>query len=135
MALTSNLLMQAGVIALRGNQICLVTSRSGRRWVVPKGCMEPGRTGGEIALVEAWEEAGLVGLLNSEPVGSYLYDKSECTCHVTLFQLKVTEVAADWPEREFRDRCWVSLTEALARVEEPGLRKLIRELQEKSRDR
>ena len=60
---------------MRAGQVCLVTSSSGKRWVVPKGCMEPGKTAGELALQEAWEEAGLVGVLQPEPVGSYLYEK------------------------------------------------------------
>ena len=53
----------------------MVTSRSGRRWVFPKGQIDPGHTPGEAALIEAWEEAGLVGTLDPEPVGSYLYEK------------------------------------------------------------
>src|SRR5262245_41164227 len=69
------LLRQAAVIPVRDGQVCLVSSRSGKRWVVPKGCMEPGKTAGEVALLEAWEEAGLLGRLAPEPVGSYVYEK------------------------------------------------------------
>lgn len=129
MAITFNLLQQAGVVAMLGGQVCLVTSRSGRRWVVPKGCLEPGKSAGEIALQEAWEEAGLVGVLAPEPVGSYLYDKAGWTCHVTVYFLEVTEVASAWPESEFRERSWVSLSQAMVRVEEPGLREVFRTVQ------
>src|SRR5256886_2841574 len=93
---------QAAAIPVRSGQLCLVTSSSGKRWVIPKGMMEPGKTAGQIALQEAWEEAGLVGLLQPEPVGSYLYDKYGHTYHVTVFALQVTEVADDWPERGLR---------------------------------
>ena len=129
MPITSNLLRQAGVVAVRGGQVCLVLSRSGKRWVVPKGCLEAGKSAGEIALQEAWEEAGLAGILNPEPIGSYLYEKAGFTCHVTLYLLEVTEVATAWPESMFRDRCWVSFPQALVRVEEPGLREVIRLVQ------
>ena len=132
MAITSNLLMQAGVIAVRDGRVFLVTSRSGKRWVVPKGCLEPGKSAGEIALQEAWEEAGLVGVLDPDPLGSYLYEKAACLCHVTVFLMRVTEVAADWPEREFRDRCRLSYAEAIVRVDEPGLRKVIRGVRKES---
>ncbi len=64
---------QAAVIAIREGRICMVLSSGGKRWVVPKGCIEPGQTAGETALEEAWEEAGLVGVLGPEPIGSYLY--------------------------------------------------------------
>jgi 8-oxo-dGTP pyrophosphatase MutT (NUDIX family) len=120
------LLRQAAVIPVSDGQVCVVTSRSGKRWVVPKGCLEPGKTAGEVALQEAWEEAGLVGLLQPEPVGSYVYEKAGCTCHVTVFRMQVTDSADDWPERGLRTRCWLSLPQALLRVDDPGLRELIR---------
>jgi 8-oxo-dGTP pyrophosphatase MutT (NUDIX family) len=126
MPISSGLIRQAAAIPLMGGQICLVTSRSGRRWVIPKGNLEPGMTAGEIALQEAWEEAGLSGALQQEPVGSYVYEKSGLTYHVTVFLMQVTSAADDWPERGVRDRSWLSPGAAVARVEEPGLRELIR---------
>lgn len=116
---------QAAAIPILSGQVCLVTSSSGRRWVVPKGCFEPGKTASEIALQEAWEEAGLVGVLSRDPVGSYLYTKWGRTYHVTVFAMQVTEVADDWPEMSMRQRCWLNGTQALGRIEEPGLRELI----------
>jgi 8-oxo-dGTP pyrophosphatase MutT (NUDIX family) len=126
--LLSGLVRQSAAIPVLGGQVCLVTSRSGKRLVVPKGCIEPGKTAGEIALLEAWEEAGLVGVLQSEPVGSYLYDKGDNTYHVLVYLMQVTQVADEWPERDQRDRKWMSYAQALVRVEEFGLRELIRGL-------
>jgi 8-oxo-dGTP pyrophosphatase MutT (NUDIX family) len=124
---SANLIRQAGVIALNGNQICLVTSRSGKRWVVPKGCLEPEKTAAEIALQEAWEEAGIVGILQPDPIGTYFYEKAGFTCHVTIFLMNVTDSAEDWPECHFRERCWLAPPQALQRIDDPGLRELIRE--------
>src|SRR3954452_17062652 len=100
---------QAAAIALWNGRVCLVTSRSGKRWVVPKGCMEPGKTAGEVALQEAWEEAGLMGLLQPEPVGSYIYEKDGFTCYVTVFLLQVTGSVENYPESNVRQRCWLPL--------------------------
>jgi 8-oxo-dGTP pyrophosphatase MutT (NUDIX family) len=122
----SGLIRQSAAIPLKGGQVCLVTSRSGKRWVIPKGCIEPGMTAGEIALQEAWEEAGLAGALQPDPVGSYVYEKAGVTCHVTVFVLQVSEVADDWPERDMRQRRWLAPGQAVTMVEEPGLRELIR---------
>jgi 8-oxo-dGTP pyrophosphatase MutT (NUDIX family) len=122
----SGSILQAAAIPIRGAHVCLVTSRSGKRWVIPKGCMEPGKTAGEIALQEAWEEAGLVGVLHPEPVGSYLYDKAGVTCFVTVFLMQVTESAPGWPEQALRRRSWVGLNQALTRLEDPGLREIVR---------
>lgn len=126
MASDNDYVRQAGAIPVRGGKVCLITSSNGKRWVIPKGLIEPGQTAGETALQEAWEEAGLVGTLNPEPVGSYLYDKWCGTCHVTVFLMDVTEVAQDWPERSLRQRSWVSTAGALARIEDPGLLEILR---------
>src|SRR5579871_5885346 len=97
---------QAAVIPIRAGRVCLVLSRGGKRWVIPKGCIEQGQTAGETALQEAWEEAGLVGTIHPEPVGSYLYEKAGMLCHVLVFLMHVTEVAQDWPEGRWRLRRW-----------------------------
>src|SRR3954464_3154855 len=107
MTTSPDTIRQAAAIPLREGQVCLVTSRSGKRWVVPKGCLEPGKTAGQIALQEAWEEAGLVGVLHHEPVGRYLYTKWGNTYHVTVFLMHVTEVATAWPECLRRQRRWL----------------------------
>src|SRR5262249_40783738 len=118
MATSPASIRQAAAIPVKGGQVCLVTSSSGKRWVVPKGCMEPGKTAGEIALQEAWEEAGLLGSLHPEPIGSYLYEKYGNQYHVTVFLMTVHEAAENWPEFAFRQRCWLNPTQALVRVED-----------------
>jgi len=122
----TNLVNQSGAIPIHEGRVCMVTSRSGRRWVFPKGQIDPGHTPGEAALIEAWEEAGLVGTLDPQPVGSYVYEKEGRTHHVLLFRMRVIEVRDTWPERGFRDRAWLTLDEAIDRIEEPGLRELLR---------
>jgi 8-oxo-dGTP pyrophosphatase MutT (NUDIX family) len=123
---TTPWILQAAAIPIKDGRVCLVTSSSGRRWVVPKGLIDEGKTAGEMALQEAWEEAGLVGLLDAEPVGTYLYAKYGGTCHVTVFLMQVTEVAQDWPERTLRQRRWVRPAEAIRLIEDEGLRLVIR---------
>jgi 8-oxo-dGTP pyrophosphatase MutT (NUDIX family) len=126
MATPAGTMQQAAAIPVRMGQVCLVSSSSGKRWVVPKGMLEPGKTASEIALQEAWEEAGLSGVLRPEPVGSYLYDKNGLTCHVLVFLLHVTQIAGHWPEEAVRERVWVSPAQAVARIEERGLREVLR---------
>src|SRR5262249_3668230 len=113
---------------IRAERVCLVLSRSGKRWVLPKGCIERGQSAGETALQEAWEEAGLVGTLHPEPVGSYLYDKAGTTCHVIVFLMQVTEVAQNWPEASWRRRRWLGPEKTLACVREPSLGELLSRL-------
>jgi 8-oxo-dGTP pyrophosphatase MutT (NUDIX family) len=126
MATQPGLIRQAAAVAMRDGQVCLVSSRNGKRWVVPKGCMEPGKTAGEIALQEAWEEAGLVGLLYPEPIGSYVYDKDGFVCHVIVFRMDVTDQRDNYPEAGMRQRLWLPLLQAVTRIEDASLRDLIR---------
>lgn len=117
---------QAGVVATKDGLVCLVTSSSGKRWVIPKGCMEPGKSSGEIALQEAWEEAGLVGILRKEPLGSFVYEKFGSRYHVIVFHMRITEVAQQWPESQLRQRSFLNPKVALARLDDAGLRDIIR---------
>lgn len=126
MATRPGLVRQAAAIPVLGNQVCLITSRTGKRWVIPKGCLEPGKTSGEIALQEAWEEAGLVGVLQSDPIGTYLYEKDDRNHHVLVYLMNVTQVAEVWPEGNWRVRSWLTFTQALHQIEEFGLREVIR---------
>jgi 8-oxo-dGTP pyrophosphatase MutT (NUDIX family) len=116
---------QSGVIPVHDGRLCMVTSRSGKRWVFPKGQIDPGHTPGEAALIEAWEEAGLVGSLDPAPLGNYVYEKLGQTHHVLVYRMRVVEVRDTWPEQGVRERAWVTVAEALERVEEPGLRDII----------
>jgi 8-oxo-dGTP pyrophosphatase MutT (NUDIX family) len=122
----TSFIRQAAAIPVHRGRICLITSSNGKRWVIPKGLIDPGQTAGETALQESWEEAGLVGVLQPEPVGSYLYEKFGGTCHVTVFVMEVTEVVQEWPEREVRTRTWLSPAGALERIEDPGLADVLR---------
>lgn len=122
----SSFIRQAAALPIRNGRVCLVTSSNGKRWVIPKGLIEPGQTAGETALQESWEEAGLVGVLQTEPLGSYLYDKMIGTCHVTVFLMNVTGVAQNWPEQDMRQRVWLSAAGALERIEDPGLADIVR---------
>ncbi|MFL5243143.1 MAG: NUDIX hydrolase [Gemmataceae bacterium] len=126
MAIAIDTIPQAAAIPVRKGRICLVTSRTSKRWIVPKGCMEPGKSSGEIALQEAWEEAGLTGVLDKEPVGSYVYEKFGAPHHVTVFLMHVTDEADEYLERGQRERLWLSPQQALDRVEDQGLQRVLR---------
>ena len=87
--------------------------------------IDPGYTPVEAALIEAWEEAGLTGIIEADPVGSYLYSKGDQDYFVTTYLLRVTEFANDWPEQKARRREIITPEEAVNRLREPGLQKLI----------
>ncbi len=117
---------QAAAIPVRGGLVCLVTTRSGRRWVVPKGRIEPDQTPARAAAAEAWEEAGLVGTVRPDPVGVYEYGKNGRAHRVTVFVLDVAVEHDRWPERDRRTRAWVPPGDAVRRVRGKGLRAVLK---------
>jgi 8-oxo-dGTP pyrophosphatase MutT (NUDIX family) len=129
------LIAQYGVIAWRkaetgAPEILLITSRETRRWVVPRGNPMPGLRPYEAAAEEAYEEAGVRGGVQPEPLGCYHYDKrlksgAAVPAEVHLFPMVVTEEAGDWPERHQRDRQWFSPEAAAEAVEEAELKALL----------
>jgi 8-oxo-dGTP pyrophosphatase MutT (NUDIX family) len=109
-----------------GVEILLVTTRTTKRWVVPKGWTMDGKADHEAAAIEAFEEAGVKGEINANPVGHYGYVKvlqSGKARHlkVRVFALEVTESLDIWPERADRQRQWVSPQQAMAIAGEPEL--------------
>jgi 8-oxo-dGTP pyrophosphatase MutT (NUDIX family) len=126
MANASEFIRQAAALPVRNGKVCLVTSSNGNRWVIPKGLIEPGETASATALREAWEEAGVVGVLNPEPLGSFFYQKWCGTCHVTVYLMQVTEVAQRWPEGDLRERSWLTCAGALGRIDEAALAAIVR---------
>jgi len=111
-------------------EILLITTLTTRRWVVPKGWPVAGCTPSECAAHEALEEAGVTGETTRRPFGSFSYVKRRKTgeavpCRVSVFPLEVEHQCRNWPEKAVREICWCSVEEAMGRVSEPGLRRLI----------
>lgn len=116
---------QAAAIPLMDGLVCMVTSRSGRRWVLPKGRIEVKQSPPEAAAAEAWEEAGLIGRVSEQSAGTYEYEKYGVPHKVEVFVMQVDSVRTQWPERNQRSREWVTPEEAISRIEEPELRVVV----------
>lgn len=113
-------------------EVMLVTSRETRRFIVPKGWPMKGKSGRKAAVIEAMEEAGVVGKALTTPAGSYFYWKRLSNrfvrVQVVVYLLEVTEELADWREQKSRQRAWLSPAEAALLIDEPELSTLVRGL-------
>ena len=116
-----------------GIEILLVTSRDTGRWVLPKGWPSKHLSDAEAALREARQEAGVVGKIECEPIGSYRYRKIEKKnsrlVEVFVFLLPVMKEKKRKPEKVQRSRAWFDIETASARVREPTLKSLIGSLE------
>jgi 8-oxo-dGTP pyrophosphatase MutT (NUDIX family) len=114
-----------------GVSILLITSRETRRWLIPKGWPMKHKTPAEAAAQEAYEEAGVIGVIGHEPLGFYGYAKQltrskAIDVEVTVFGMEVLVERQDWPERDEREKHWFTPDEAATLVDEPALQDLIR---------
>lgn len=119
------IIQAAGALCYRrgpdGLEILLITSRNNCQWVIPKGQPEPHLTWAELAEQEAYEEAGVHGLISEPALGTY--ERRGRT--VLVYPMEVLQELAEWPERGQRERVWLSQAEAAAQVREPKLRAMI----------
>lgn len=124
---------QSAVLAYRvgktGVEVLLVTSLDTGRWVLPKGHVEPHLSAHESAEKEAYEEAGITGLVAKRYVGVYSYAKTEKKGggmrRVEVYPMKVLKELADWPEKDRRRREWMGAEKAASVVLEKKLGKII----------
>jgi 8-oxo-dGTP pyrophosphatase MutT (NUDIX family) len=113
--------------------VLLITSRTNRKWMLPKGWGMEGKTDGEAAGREAFEEAGVLGEVSPAPMGSYAYikllaDGSTKPARAIVFSMRVTKQTQKWPERGQRRRKWMSTEDAAKMVFEPDLARFLSNL-------
>jgi 8-oxo-dGTP pyrophosphatase MutT (NUDIX family) len=111
-------------------EILLVSSRETRRWVIPKGWPMKDKADHQAAAQEAYEEAGLDGVIVEQAAGDYEYLKrlksgAAKLVKVDVYPMKVTGEHATWPEKGQRTLQWMAPVEAALAVQEPELRDLI----------
>jgi 8-oxo-dGTP pyrophosphatase MutT (NUDIX family) len=109
--------------------VYLVTSRGSGRWIIPKGNPMRGLAPHQVAAREALEEAGLVGHIQRNCIGTFEFDRrrggSETICRVDVFALEVDRQLQHWAEAGQRSvRCF-NMATALSVLTLPGLSILI----------
>jgi 8-oxo-dGTP pyrophosphatase MutT (NUDIX family) len=112
-------------------EILLVSTRGRQRWIIPKGWPIRNATSFETAEREAWEEAGVVGRIETKSFGWFAHEKGgderRRRCLVAVFPLAVTIQREIWPERGERSTRWFCAAEAASLVDNPQLGRLLSE--------
>jgi 8-oxo-dGTP pyrophosphatase MutT (NUDIX family) len=114
-----------------GLSVLLVTSRTRRRWILPKGKVGTRMLPRNSAAREAFEEAGVVGIMSNEPVGTYwvgdvLPPDTAGHIEVRAYALEVTDELPVWQEMHVRKRQWFDIKVALRTVDEAQIRSILR---------
>ena len=134
-------LKQIGALPLKWTKkgklrVLLVTSRETKRWIMPKGWPMNGKKSWRAAEIEAFEEAGVTGLVSPISIGSFVYRKrlssgKQVRCKVNVFPLHVRNELNSWPERKERRRKWVSPKRARRMVAEKELGDILKSVEKK----
>ena len=122
---------QVSVIPYRlaGDEVefCLITSTKTKTWGFPKGTIKKEQTPLETAQQSALQEAGVVGEIAEEPVGSFKYLKWEELQEVLVLMMRVSTYQDEWPDADRRERQWASVDHAVELLSKAGLKKLVKE--------
>jgi len=105
--------------------VVLVTNSSQTKWIVPKGQPEPGMSRPEVALMEAFEEAGLIGEITRGVRGQCSNGKGR---QLYIMPLRVSTVLRAWPESHYRKRRILPLDKALKLIDDEALTNCIARL-------
>ncbi|XP_019432641.1 PREDICTED: nudix hydrolase 18, mitochondrial-like [Lupinus angustifolius] len=102
----------------KGNQnmeleVLAISAQKGNGMQFPKGGWEIDESMEQAALRETIEEAGVVGSIESK-LGKWLYkSKRQDSVHEGyMFSLLVKKQLENWPEKNIRNRRWMSVAEA-----------------------
>ncbi|KAL6839096.1 hypothetical protein ACP4OV_031150 [Aristida adscensionis] len=113
-------------------EVLMINSQSGPGLLFPKGGWENDETVEEAAAREAIEEAGVRGDI-VELLGFYDFKSRkhkdefspEGMCRAAVFALHVKEELAAWPEKDTRQRNWLTIPEAIKRSRHPWVQEAL----------
>lgn len=111
-------------------EILTITTRRSGRWSIPKGGLMKNKSEAESAAQEAWEEAGVTGVVSDDLLGEYILEKQKLNrppdrMSIRVYALAVRDFVDDFPEAGLRKRAWRSQSAAAAKVNDPRLARLI----------
>lgn len=107
-------------------KVLLISTRSRhRKLIIPRGWPMKGKADFQAAAIEAEEEAGVLGPVSLDPVGTYHYSSARnagnAPIRVDVYRLNVTRSTPRFKEKRERRLAWLSVEDAARQVDEPGL--------------
>lgn len=131
--------VQVAALCLRqtdtGPEVLLVKTLRTGGWVIPKGWPIEGESLAAAAAMEAWEEAGTLGHITPDPIGSFTYTKIRKSgfpvqCCARVFLMRKTRTEDTYPESGKRFRQWTGLAAAAEMVRDPELADILLKLEQ-----
>ncbi len=102
-------------------KVMVVSTRSNNGWIFPKGQPIIGKSEMEVALLEAYEEAGIRGTITGNPI-VVPYLKKTGIYSMILYPMAITSVLKRWPEESERSRALLTPREAGKKMKQQGMK-------------
>ena len=112
------------------HRIALITSSTGR-WIIPKGQVEKGMKNREVALLEVWEEAGIIGIISGKS-REFIIDRKGLALW-KIYPVKIRRLEEKWPEMNRRQRQLVTPEEAVNIIDDADLAAAVKKVAKKFR--
>jgi 8-oxo-dGTP pyrophosphatase MutT (NUDIX family) len=97
----------------------------------------PGKSLADSAAQEAFEEAGVKGVVDPQPLGDFRHEKNvgpaDIEIRIVVHAMRVEQELSDYPEARSRERQWFSVAEAVEMVDSVVLGTLIAKSAEQAR--
>lgn len=112
------------LISKTKRRVYLITSRQKGKWIIPTGKHEKKLGNRQVAALEAFEEAGILGKLDKHFRERVLLQSPNGKCEriTTIFLLYVKRTLKCWPEIHDRKRKLVSLKKYLKSISNKRLK-------------
>ncbi|TKW01028.1 hypothetical protein SEVIR_8G150300v4 [Setaria viridis] len=119
-------------------QVLMISTPKRGDLIFPKGGWEDDESIDEAACREAFEEAGVKGIISATPLGEWIFKskskQNSCSlqgaCKGFMFGLQVTELLEIWPEQVTHGRRWVPVEEAYGLCRYDWMREALDKLKE-----
>ncbi|PUZ45075.1 hypothetical protein GQ55_8G191200 [Panicum hallii var. hallii] len=119
-------------------QVLMISTPKRGDLIFPKGGWEDDESIDEAACREAFEEAGVKGIISATPLGEWIFKskskQNSCglqgACKGFMFGLQVTELLEIWPEQVTHGRRWVPVDEAYGLCRYDWMREALDKLKE-----
>lgn len=127
---------QLGVLAYEFHRdqvwLVLVTNRKGTRWILPKGQPEASLSGKKVAIMEAYEEAGILGEINREiaPVEVEV-QTNRGRVRLIVYPMRIRKLMSKFPENKLRKRLLLDSEKALRKLDKKPLKICVKKLVKK----